>query len=289
MVSFSARYGNVYTMRQMVQLFDRAYGRFRPADEAWQRPDGRYVDPFRPQIEPDGFATPNEVVAVRDGHFAAVRRMLEDASVFIFTLGLTEAWRGRADGAVFPLAPGVAAGEPDLDRYEFVNFGTAEVEADIEAFIERIRSVNPDVRLIFTVSPVPLVATYEPRHVLVSTTYSKAVLRAAVDAAARHHDFIDYFPSFEIITGGFNRGHYFDRDLRSVTPAGVEHVMRLFRKHYFERPALGSDALRQEVAAGARIVCDEEALDRPAGNGAAVRGNPDRPRWRQRLLQRLSS
>ncbi len=134
---FSARYGNVYTMRQMVQLIDRAYGRFLPADGAWRRADGRYVDPFRPQIEPDGFATPDEVVAARDGHFASVRRMLEDASVFIFTLGLTEAWRARADGAVFPLAPGVAAGEPDLDRYEFVNFGTAEVEADVEAFIER--------------------------------------------------------------------------------------------------------------------------------------------------------
>lgn len=27
---FSARYGNIYTVRQAVQLFDRAFGKFRP-------------------------------------------------------------------------------------------------------------------------------------------------------------------------------------------------------------------------------------------------------------------
>ena len=38
---FSARFGNIYTARQLVQLFERAYGRFQPLDRSWQRPDGR--------------------------------------------------------------------------------------------------------------------------------------------------------------------------------------------------------------------------------------------------------
>ena len=47
---FSAAFGNIYTARQLHQLMLRAYALMRPVDSAWRRPDGRWVDPFRPQI-----------------------------------------------------------------------------------------------------------------------------------------------------------------------------------------------------------------------------------------------
>lgn len=34
---YSARYGNVYTARQMLQLLRRVRGQFRPADDVWER------------------------------------------------------------------------------------------------------------------------------------------------------------------------------------------------------------------------------------------------------------
>src|SRR5580693_9416408 len=37
---FSARFGNLYTARQLLQLTERAYGGFVPAETHWQRPDG---------------------------------------------------------------------------------------------------------------------------------------------------------------------------------------------------------------------------------------------------------
>jgi len=64
---FSARYGNIYTARQLLQLFDRCYGEFRPAERVWRRADGAYVDPFRPEIEPDGFASPDLLGSARRG------------------------------------------------------------------------------------------------------------------------------------------------------------------------------------------------------------------------------
>jgi hypothetical protein len=124
---FSARFGNIYTARQLVQLFDRAYGSFQPADDCWTRADGRLVDPFRPEIEPRGFASEHELHASRALHFQAVRTLFESLDVLVFTLGLTEAWRNRHDGAVFPLAPGVAGGMLDPSQHEFVNFAVADV------------------------------------------------------------------------------------------------------------------------------------------------------------------
>jgi len=52
---FSARYGNIYTVRQLVQLFDEAFEARASSELPWLREDGRYIDPFRPNIEPQGF------------------------------------------------------------------------------------------------------------------------------------------------------------------------------------------------------------------------------------------
>jgi hypothetical protein len=269
---FSARYGNIYTARQLLQLFDRAFGYFSPVDSYWVLPDHRFCDPFRPRIEPDGFASIAALVEDRQRHLAAVRTMFEQLDVFVFTLGLTECWVSRLDGAAFPIAPGVAGGRFDPSKYEFANFGVNEVVSDLQSFIKKLRLVNRGARLILTVSPVPLVATYEPNHVLVSTTYSKSVLRVAADILSRSWDGVCYFPSFEIITGNYNRGRYFGPDLRSVTEDGVDHVMSVFVRHMTDggEPAGAQDAevatqesdTDREMAALAEAACDEELLER---------------------------
>jgi hypothetical protein len=267
---FSARFGNVYTSRQLEQLFRRAYGRFEPVDVVWERPDGRLVDPFRPTIQPGGYHTREELLVDRQQHLSAVRRAFEAASVFIFTFGLTECWSARADGAVFPVAPGVAGGTFDPERYAFVNLTVAEVVADMTRFIADLRSVNPGVVLILTVSPVPLAATAVDRHVLVSTAYSKAVLRVAADTLATTLPHVHYFPSYEIVTAPSTRGRYYSDDLRSVTEAGVEHVMSLFFRH-----AAGLEAApeppppaatpekprkRDRLGKALDVLCDEELI-----------------------------
>lgn len=276
---YSARYGNLYTPAQLLQLVERAEGEFAPQDSAWLRPDGGYADPFRPEIQPRGFASVEALEASRAEHLAAVRQMWRDLDVFIFTLGLTEAWRAKADGAVFPIAPGVAAGEMDFDRYEFHNYTVEETTEAMRCFVERLRAINPTARIILTVSPVPLAATYEPRHVLVATTYSKSVLRVAAETIAREFDHVEYFPSYEIITGSYNRGAYFEADLRSVTEEGVAHVMDRFLAKYTDQPANDpaapvtapsvarslepvAGALNREVAEGQAIFCEEELLAR---------------------------
>lgn len=269
---FPARFGNVYTVRQLLQLLRRAYGIFEPVDAMWQREDECWIDPFRPRIQKAGFATPEDLLANRELHFAAVREMFERCDVFVFTLGLTESWVCALDGAVFPIAPSVVSPFIDDSNYTFHNFTVAEVEADLLTFLDAFRSINPASRVILTVSPVALVATYEPRHVLVSTTYSKSVLRVAAETAARSRPNVDYFPSYEIITGPHGRGLFYEEDLREVRPEAVAHVMSLFAQHYLtEQPAPSAPQLRQVTAlsntdeqvrirAIEEVICDEEVL-----------------------------
>ncbi|MFC3612454.1 GSCFA domain-containing protein [Lutimaribacter marinistellae] len=269
--TFTARYGNIYVVRQLLQLFRRAYGQFQPAEDVWVEADGSLLDPFRPQIQPGGFATKREYDIDREQHFAAVRRGFEELDVFVFTLGLTEGWVSKEDGAVFPLCPGTVGGQFDPGRHAFHNFSVSETVSDMTQFVALLHGVNPKARIILTVSPVPLIATASGKHVLSATTYSKSVLRVACEMLEQSLPRVMYFPSYEVILGPHARGSYLAEDLRSVREEGVAHVMRLFFKSLagIEPAEIGSapvapeegDAATKEMERVVQLVCDEEALD----------------------------
>jgi hypothetical protein len=261
---FSARYGNIYTAAQLWQLWREAYGEWQPAETAWRGAAGRWVDPFRPTVEPDGFDSPEAVATDRAAHLAAVRQLFESCDILVFTLGLTEGWRARSDGAVYPLAPGVAGGTYDPSAHEFVNFTASEVEDSLGRFLAAVKGRNPALRVILTVSPVPLAATFEDRSVLVSTTWSKAVLRVAAETMRSRHDWVDYFPSYEIIAGSPTGGLYYEEDDREVNSLGVSHVMRLFQRHYIDGDGDGTEpaSAAADIAAPiGNVICDEALID----------------------------
>lgn len=271
---FPARFGNIYCVRQLLQLFQRAYGLFEPEEGAWRTPDGRAVDPFRPRVQAGGFTDEAAMLADRETHLAAVRRMFETMDVLVFTLGLTEAWVSERDGAVFPLAPGVAGEPDDAPHIRPHNFTVEETAADLTAVIGMARAIRPDLRVLLTVSPVPLKATFEDRHVLVSTGYSKAVLRVAAGMVSDQTPGVDYFPSYEIVTGIQAGPGVWAQDLRSVTPDGVSRVMAELARAYLDAAALRPDAAeaatrvvlptadhRAEQAALAQVICDEDAIE----------------------------
>lgn len=269
--TFSARYGNIYTARQLIQLFRRAYDQFSPSEDVWIEPDGSVRDPFRPSVQPRGFISVAEMHADRAQHLAAVRAMFQTLDVFVFTLGLTECWASRADDAVFPLCPGVEGGAFDPDKYVFRNQDAAEVIADLSDFVEALKVVNPAAQIVLTVSPVPLMATADPgAHVLSATTYSKSVLRVAAETLRHRYAHVHYFPAYEIITGAFNRGRYFVDDLRNVSEQGVSHVMRLFLQHATGDSRFAPQEKEGEAATDfltraeelVQVECDEVALDR---------------------------
>jgi GSCFA family len=223
---FSAGYGNVYTARQMLQLLRRSHGRFRPLEDRWHE-DGVVVDPFRPGLKYAARSGP-EFDALTAQHLAATAAAFQQCGVLIFTLGLTEAWVSKEDGSVFPSCPGTIAGTFDPAKHAFCNFKTGEIIADLNRFIAELRAVNPKVRLILTVSPVPLVATASGNHVLLATIYSKSVLRVAAEEVVRGNSDVTYFPAYEIVTGPQAPERFFEADRRSVNKEAVDLVMYAF-------------------------------------------------------------
>ncbi|HTT98315.1 MAG TPA: GSCFA domain-containing protein [Rhizomicrobium sp.] len=224
---YSARYGNIYTVRQLLQLARDAVTGTVDEGEVWEK-GGRYYDALRPNIEPQGFESVAEVMALRRQHLIAVKKLFAEMTVFIFTLGLTEAWVDKRTGRVYPTAPGTIAGTYDPEIHEFHNFSVGEIYEDFVEFGRLLRESNPNCRMLLTVSPVPLTATASPEHVLLATTYSKSVLRAVAGELSKKFKRIDYFPSYEIIASPWSKGFFYEPNMREVSPAGVGAVMRVF-------------------------------------------------------------
>jgi GSCFA family len=261
---FSAAYGNIYTVRQLLQLFEEAFGLTSVPSESWLRNDGKWIDGYRPSVFSAGFCSSNDVMEARTKHLAAVRHTFTSCSVFIFTLGLTEAWLSDPDSRVFPIPPGVLSDIPTATIVRFHNFTYDEVFKDLARFYHAFKSINANAHIILTVSPVPLVATYTNEHVLVANTHSKSVLRAVCGEAARIWEHAYYFPSYEIISSHINQGHYYATNKRSVTQDGVDHVMAVFRRSYLSsiRNCHESENLYRSgepfVFTERPVMCDEE-------------------------------
>lgn len=229
--TFTARYGNVYTCRQLLQLLQRSFNKINPKSEEiyWKK---NYYDPLRPFIQPNGFTSLNALLEDRKYHLEMVQKMFQETNIFIFTMGLTESWVHKPSGITYPVCPGCSYGEFQSNKYSYVNSGVQQTSNDLDSFISKLKEINPNCKIILTVSPVPLIATMSPSGVARSTTYSKSVLRCVAEEMVLKWDHVDYFSSYEVITGTFNQKSYFSENKRHIEPIGVDHVMKLFFRHF---------------------------------------------------------
>jgi len=262
---FSFRTGNLYTAAMLRQWLGWAAGTDAPGTESWVD-GGRHYDPFRPSVEPAGYPDAEAMLAAREETLAAIRTAVGEASCLIFTLGLTEAWHERGTGVVYPVCPGTVRGTFDSARHEFVNHSFARVTEDLLAALALARGLNPGLRLLLTVSPVPLTATATGRHALTASTYSKSVLRAVAGQLADEHEHVDYFPAYELITGVPFRGAFFEPNLRDVTAEGVRFVMGRFTAALSRQAAdrgqvVAGQPDSSRPAKGADEICDDAVLD----------------------------
>lgn len=233
---FSCRTGNLYTTSLLRQWVEWALEIKTPPEECWES-QGRFYDPFRPNIEPNGFESREEMLASRTQTLRCFKDAIQRAKLFVFTMGLTESWFNKAYDCEYPMCPGTVAGEFYQDKHLFLNQDFLFVHRNLMKSIELIRRVNKNVRFILTVSPVPLTATNSGHHVAVATMESKSILRAVAGQVVKTRPYVDYFPSYEIINSPVFKGVFFEPNQRNVNPWGVNFVMEQFFR------SLGDDAL----------------------------------------------
>jgi len=257
---FSSRTGNIYTASLLKQWVEWSFDRSLVPDEVWVK-GGRFFDPFRPTVEPNGFQSIDELIRSRNYCLDCFRASVEKADFFVFTMGLTESWH-NIKGWEYPVCPGTAAGEYDKENHGFINQDYNIVRKDMESALGLLKKYNPRLKVILTVSPVPLTATYSGKHVLQATMSSKSTLRSVADYFCNNKRFVDYFPSYEIINSPAYSGYFFEPNKRSVSKVGVNHVMSCFFADLYDRyPELARPNVTVKEISYHDVVCDEELLE----------------------------
>lgn len=213
-IAYVARLGdgivNTYAIRQQ---FEWAWEGRIPQVEAWHDYGAAAFDY-------------DEIVRLR------TRELFDQGDVFIITLGLSEVWFDEPTGEVFWRA--VPARKYDPLRHKFRMISQAESRENLEAIYQLIRRHRPEARIVFTVSPIPLTATFRGAATIVASAVSKAILRSAVGEFFEAHRATDpdlfYFPTYETITGSLHQPC--SEDLRHPCLHTIVMNMKIFERHF---------------------------------------------------------
>ena len=164
----------------------------------------------------------------------AVTKRIKHCRAVIVTLGLAEVWRDVKADVFVNRTPIPSLFKTQPGRYEFHLTSFAENWANLEAIYALLTQYgHSDVRIVVTVSPVPLMNTFSTMDIVVANTWAKSLLRAVAQEWATAHPNVDYFPSYEIVQSS-DRAAVWERDLRHVKGAGAHDIMELFVRNYIE-------------------------------------------------------
>jgi hypothetical protein len=209
-VQFGEGIVNTYAVRGQ---FDWAFYGVTPKTESWHGWEGQSL-------------------AFDEQTRLETRALIDATEVFILTLGLSEIWYDEESGDVFWRA--VPAKLFDPARHKFRITSVSENVENILSIYESIWKFRPEAKIIVTLSPIPLVATFRPVSCITANSVSKAILRAAIDEAHRAvagNGRLFYWPSYEIAMEGFGAGRWLP-DRRHVRPEILRYIMQLFETHY---------------------------------------------------------
>lgn len=206
-------------------------------------------------------------------------RIFQETDFFILTLGLSEIWYDEPTGGVFWRT--LPKSKYDPQRHKFRVATVEENRDNLRAIYKLIRKHRPDAKVLLTLSPIPLIATFRPESCMSANSVSKAVLRVAIDEVVR--EFKDdghlfYWPSYEIVANVFQ--YPFKEDGRHLYSSVKEFIMMTFERVWCHQPSddhtyLGQ-WLKAKSASGQLPLDVESAIKR--GNLARLRRLATRPR-----------
>ena len=157
---------------------------------------------------------------IEQGHLA-----LKQALMLTITLGTAIVYRLESTGEV-------VANCHKVPQHEFERkmATVSEMARELDEMVTRLHQFNPELKIIFTVSPI--------RHIadgLDINSLSKASLRVAIqETIARHRDYCDYFPAFEIMMDDLRDYRFYSSDMVHPSDVAVEYIWQAFQATYLD-------------------------------------------------------
>lgn len=140
---------------------------------------------------------------------------IRSTDVFILTLGVAPAFFDRATGNFVLPRPTSLNSRVLAEKYQYRTTSVQENVDNVLYLIDFIRMLSPKVKIVITVSPVPLLASFEFESCVSADCLSKSTMRLTAHEIVNNSGLenIIYWPSFEVFRwGGSNASDFYAAD-----------------------------------------------------------------------------
>jgi lysophospholipase L1-like esterase len=166
-------------------------------------------------------------------------QQLKDATHVVITLGTSWVYRHIASDVI-------VANCHKLPQKQFLKelLSVEQITESLDAIVSLIKSVNPKVSLLFTVSPV--------RHVkdgFIENTRSKSHLLTAIHQVVEPRKQIYYFPSYEIMMDELRDYRFYTTDMLHPNGLAIDYIWEKFRPVWFSENAIKTSELVASIQA----------------------------------------
>jgi tetratricopeptide (TPR) repeat protein len=122
------------------------------------------------------------------------------ADVFILTLGVSYAFFNRESGQFILPRPSSLNSRMLAEKYDYRCTSVSENVENVLYLIQYIRTLSPKIKIIVTVSPIPMTASFGQESCIQADCLSKSTMRLVADEIVHHSNIANilYWPSFEI-------------------------------------------------------------------------------------------
>ncbi len=194
-------------------------------------------------------STKESLIAYGNKAIATAKKQIENAAFLFVTFGTAWVYEYKSNGQIvanchkFPES-----------IFKRTRLTVAEIVTEWQRTIRKIIEHNPNINIVFTVSPI--------RHLkdgLHENQLSKATLHLAVDELIKNHpQNCSYFPSFEIIIDDLRDYRFYQEDLVHISNEGVEYLFEKFQEYYFDQTTiqLSKQLLKITTATRHRLMND---------------------------------
>ena len=108
-----------------------------------------------------------------------------------------------------------------------------QIFENFENLVKRIKLLNPNIQIVFTVSPI--------RHLkdgAVANQLSKSTLIVAINQLINQFDNVSYFPSYEIMLDDLRDYRFYKSDMTHISETATDYIWNKFSEAYFSAQTL---------------------------------------------------
>lgn len=215
--------GILFNPLSIFELMELAHKQLVPVEETFVNHEGIFLNhKFHSQVNG---TTESDLINQIEAVKKELRTSLRETNLIILTFGTAWVYRLKADGSL-------AANCHKVPQSHFTKdlLTVDEIVKQFSDLRDMIKSANPTVKFLLTVSPVRHIKETIPLN-----SVSKSVLRLACHQIREQFDEADYFPSYELMMDDLRDYRFYKKDMIHPNEQAVDYIWQKFTTTFFSK------------------------------------------------------